>query len=31
MSGYGRTELIGTAFADYFTDPAHARSGPALT
>jgi len=26
-TGYSRTELIGTDFADYFTDPAAARSG----
>jgi PAS domain S-box-containing protein len=27
MSGYSRAELIGTAFADYFTEPALARAG----
>ncbi|MHB8519849.1 MAG: PAS domain S-box protein [Limisphaerales bacterium] len=27
MSGYSRAELIGTPFADYFTDPVHARAG----
>ena len=27
MTGYGRTELIGTPFADYFTAPARARAG----
>src|SRR2546428_6693398 len=27
MSGYSRAELIGSAFADYFTDPARARAG----
>jgi PAS domain S-box-containing protein len=27
MSGYGRVELIGTPFADYFTEPELARSG----
>src|SRR6185503_18765544 len=27
MSGYTRAELIGTPFADYFTDPDRARSG----
>src|SRR6185312_726187 len=27
MTGYGRAELVGSAFADYFTDPARARSG----
>jgi PAS domain S-box-containing protein len=27
MTGYGRAELIGTRFADYFTDPDLARSG----
>src|SRR5438093_13618857 len=27
MSCYGRAELIGSAYADYFTDPARARAG----
>ena len=27
MSGYGRAALIGSAFTDYFTDPARARAG----
>src|SRR5580765_1602721 len=27
MTGYTRTELIGSAFADYFTEPDRARSG----
>lgn len=27
MSGYGRSELIGTPFADYFTDPTFALAG----
>jgi PAS domain S-box-containing protein len=27
MTGYGRTELLGTPFADYFTDPGRARAG----
>ena len=27
MTGYTRTELIGTPFADYFTEPDRARSG----
>src|SRR5207249_2351401 len=27
MSGYRRTELLGTPFADYFTEPDRARSG----
>ncbi len=27
MSGYGRAELIGTPFADYFTEPERARAG----
>ncbi len=31
MTGYGRNELIGTPFADYFTDPASATSGVGKT
>jgi len=27
MSGYAREELVGTPFADYFTQPEHARAG----
>ena len=27
MTGYGRAELLGTPFTDYFTDPENARSG----
>src|SRR4029079_7256636 len=27
MSGYGRSELIGTPFSDYFTEPQRARDG----
>ncbi len=27
MTGYARAELVGSAFADYFTDPARARAG----
>jgi PAS domain S-box-containing protein len=27
MTGYGRAELVGTPFADYFTDPERARAG----
>jgi PAS domain S-box-containing protein len=27
MTGYGRTDLVGTPFADYFTEPEHARAG----
>jgi PAS domain S-box-containing protein len=27
MTGYGRRELVGTAFAEYFTEPARAREG----
>jgi PAS domain S-box-containing protein len=27
MTGYGRSELIGTPFADYFTEPDRARAG----
>jgi PAS domain S-box-containing protein len=27
MTGYGRTELTGTPFADYFTEPGRARAG----
>src|SRR5204862_378819 len=27
MSGYGRAELIGTPFRDYFTEPERARAG----
>ncbi|MGQ0520553.1 MAG: PAS domain S-box protein [Actinomycetota bacterium] len=31
MTGYERNELVGTAFADYFTDPDRARAGTAQT
>ncbi len=31
MTGYSRTELIGSAFADYFTEPDQARMGVAQT
>src|SRR5207248_236003 len=31
MSGYSREELIGTPFADYFTEPRHAAEGVRLT
>src|SRR6185369_9094929 len=27
MTGYGRAELIGTPFSDYFTEPERARAG----
>src|SRR6185369_15201991 len=31
MTGYGRVELIGSPFADYFTEPERARSGVQAT
>ena len=31
MAGYDRNALVGTAFADYFTDPERARAGVAQT
>ncbi|MBI4287511.1 MAG: PAS domain S-box protein [Chloroflexi bacterium] len=31
MTGYSRAELVGTPFADYFTDPSLARAGVART
>jgi len=31
MTGYGRSELIGTPFSDYFTEPDRARTGVQLT